>query len=303
MLQRMASELDFRWDDLRLFLAAYRTRSLTQAARRLGLNQSTTSRRLAAFEETLGARLFDRTPEGLVPVELAERLLGPAEQAEAATHEAARVVASGEAAVEGEVRVAVTEGVSYYVLAPAMARLRETHPGVRVTFVISVGVADLTRREADLAIRFARPSRGDLVHKRLWSGEYALFGSPAFAARLGPGPHAIRGLDFVGWDDQTQASIPEARWEAKAGVRCVVRASSVTTRIALAQAGCGALALARSWGRTLPGLIELESERVEMTADVWLVTHRALRDVPRVRAVWDFIEAVLGELVAPDEET
>lgn len=297
MQARMASELDFRWDDLRLFLAAHRTRSLTQAARRLGLNQSTTSRRLAAFEETLGARLFDRTPEGLVPTELAERLLAPAERAEAATHEAARVVAREEASLEGEVRVAVSEGMSYYVLAPAMARLREAHPGVRVTFVISVAMADLTRREADVALRFARPARGDLVGKRLWSGDYGVFGAPSLAARLGPGPHALAGLDFVGWDDQTQASIPEARWEAKAGVRCVVRASSITTRLALAQAGCGAIELARAWGRTLPGLVELDTEPVDMSVDVWLVTHRALREVPRVRVVWEFIEDALATLV------
>ena len=296
MLSRMASDAEYRWDDLRLFLAAYRTRSLTQAAARLGLNQSTCSRRLAAFEQAVGAALFDRTPGGLVPRELADRVLDAAERAEEASHDVARIVAGREQAIEGEVRVAVAEGMAFYVLAPATASLRARHPGLRVTYVVSTGVSDLTRREADVAVRFFRPSRGDLVAKRLYEGPYALFGSPEFADALGPGPHALDAVDFVGWDLETLPHIPEARWEQRAAVRAVVAATSLTTRIALAQAGVGAVELARDWGRSLPGLVELHTAPVDLSAEVWLVTHRALASVPRVRAVWAFVEDQLRAL-------
>ena len=285
---------DFRWDDLRLFLAAYRTRSLTRSAVKLGLNQSTMSRRLSAFEEALGARLFDRTPEGLLPTEVAERLLEPAERAEGASHDVARLSA-GAAEVEGEVRLASAEGLSYYVLAPALASLLQAHPKLRVSLVVSTSIADLTRREADVAVRHVRPDRGDLVAKLLFRGPYALFAAPSYAARLGPGPHAVESLDIVGWDE-SQAHILEGRWEQRAQVRCRVRATALTTRVALAQSGCGAIALAQAWGRQLPGLVELKTPPIELTAEVWLVTHAALKDVPRVRAVWRFVEAEMAKL-------
>lgn len=292
----MSEPADFRWDDLKLFLAAYRTRSLTQAAARLSLNQSTLSRRLTGFEEALGARLFDRTPEGLQPTELAERLLEPAERAEAASHDVARWGARADREVDGEVRIAVAEGVAYYILAPALPRLLERHPKLRVSLAVSVESADLTRREADIAIRFYRPSRGDLIAKRIWRGDYGVYAAPALAERLGEGPHALEGLPFVCWGEE-QTGFPEGRWEREAGVDPIARADVMTTRLALAQAGVGAIELTRDWGRSLPGLVEIETEPTGLGAEVWLVTHRTLREVPRVRAVWDWIAEQITRVV------
>lgn len=284
----MSEPDDFRWDDLKLFLAAYRTRSLTQAAARLSLNQSTLSRRLTGFEEALGARLFDRTPEGLRPTELAERLLEPAERAEAASHDVARWGARADREVDGEVRLALAEGIAFWIAAPALPRLLEKHPKLRVHLVVSVESVDLSRREADLAIRFYRPSRGDLIAKRIWRGPYGIYAAPALAERLGEGPHAFEGLPFVCWGEG-QTGFPEARWEREVGVDPVARADVMTTRLALAQAGVGAIQLTRDWGRQIAGLVEIETEPQELEAEVWLVTHRTLREVPRVRAVWDWI--------------
>ena len=297
MQDRMASEPELRWDDLSLFLAAHRAGSLTRAAAKLGLNQSTMSRRLAAFEEVIGGPLFDRTPDGLVPTDLAARLLGPAERAEEAAHDAARVVFDREHGVEGDVRLAVADGMADFVVAPGLAELRERHPGLRVTLFVSDALADLTRREADIGLRFVRPTRGDLVARCLYSGGYALFGAPGFAAALGAGPHELAGLPFVGWDPETQGHFPEAAWEARSGVRVVARATSLTARIRMAQGGVGAIQLVRDWGRGLPGLVRLDTAEIALSSEVWLVTHRALRDVPRIRAVWRFVEERIEALV------
>jgi len=286
---------EFRWDDLRLFLVAYRSRSLTQAAVQLGLNQSTTSRRLKAFEEALGARLFDRTPEGLLPTDLAEALLGPAEQVEAASFDIARLSMGKEHALEGEVRLALSEGLATFVVAPAVSRLRRSHPGIRITMIVSNASADLSRREADVALRFFRPARGDLVARRVFAGEYGVFASKAFAKRLGRGRHPLRGLEFVGWETG-ELQFPERAWELKAGVQCVVSASSFTTRVRLAEEGCGAIALARNFGRTVPGLVELDTEPCPLRSEIWLVTHRSLQHVPRVRVVWEFLEELTARL-------
>lgn len=297
MRLRMATESELRWDDLSLFLAAHRAGSLTRAAAKLGLNQSTMSRRLASFEETIGGTLFDRTPDGLVPTALADRLLGPAERAEEAAHDAARVVFDREPGVEGDVRLAVADGMADFVLAPRLAELRERHPGLRVTLFVSDALADLTRREADIGLRFVRPSRGDLVARCLFAGGYAVFGAPDFVSALGPGPHPLAGLPFVGWDPETQGHFPECGWEARSGVRVVGRATTLTARIRMAQAGVGAIQLVGDWGDRLPGLARIDTAEIALSSEVWLVTHRALRDVPRIRAVWRFVEACLQALV------
>jgi DNA-binding transcriptional LysR family regulator len=291
----MATE-DFRWDDLRLFLLAHRAGSLTGAARRLGLNQSTTSRRLKALEEQLGGRLFDRTPEGLLLTDFGEQLLGPAERAEAASLEVVRLAAGAGPEIEGDVRIAVSEGLSFYLVAPSIARLQARHPGLSISMLVSETVADLTRREADIALRFIRPTRGDLVARRIYSGGYGIFASTDLRERLGPGPHALTELPFVGWD-VSQSHFPEGSWETKVGVQCTVRATSMTTRIALAVAGCGAVELARQWGETLEGLEPIETtEPCPLRAEVWLVTHRAMRDVPRIQAAWAFLADLFAEM-------
>ncbi|HJL39811.1 MAG TPA: LysR family transcriptional regulator [Myxococcales bacterium LLY-WYZ-16_1] len=299
MSKRISRGSELRWDDLRVFLAAYRERSLTRAAEALGLNQSTTSRRMSGLEDALGARLFDRTPEGLVPTELAHRILGAAERAEVASHEVARLGSAATDGVAGEVRVAMAVGMSAYVVAPLLRRLREAHPRLRVSFVVSTTLADLTRREADLAVRYVRPTRGDLVAKRVFEGEYALYGSPEFAARLGPGPHAVGDLDFIGWDPE-QTFFGEGRWEQEAGLRFVARADELVTRLELARHGVGAIELATAFGDRFDGLVRLDGlPAPPLRAEVYLVTHRTLRAVPRVRVVWELLESAIVELARP----
>lgn len=273
---------DLRWDDLQLFLVMYRARSLTRAAAELGLNPSTTSRRLTGLEEAVGTQLFERTPQGLVPTEAALRIAPAAERAEIATHDALRSLEGLGEAPAGEVRVAVSDAMASWGIAPALARLRDRHPEIMPSLVVSNTLADLTRREADLAIRFVRPEQGDLVAKRVLDDDYALFAAPGGRTDA-----------LIGWDD-ANAHLREARWEAQSGLPIVARASTVNARIALAQAGVGAVALAQAFGRRLPGLSRVAGVEVPLRAEAWLVTHASLREVPRVRAVWRFLEELFA---------
>jgi DNA-binding transcriptional LysR family regulator len=276
---------DLRWDDLRLFLVAYRTGSLTRAAQAMDLNQSTTSRRLDALEATLDTRLFERTRLGLVPTEAAHRMRAAAERAEEAAHDALRAIDGGERHAEGEVRLALSDGMATFGIAPFVERLRARHPGLVLSLVVSNALADLTRREADLAVRFVRPTRGDLVGKRVFEGAHALFAASA----TGPAASAL-----VGWDED-HAHLREAAWEQSSGMPIAVRASTLGVRVALARAGCGALCLPRALGRRLEGLVEVPGVEVPLRAEAWLVAHSAHRDVPRVSVVWDFVERVFAE--------
>lgn len=283
-----------RWDDVRLFLALHRERTLAGAGARLGVDASTMSRRLVALEEALGGRLFDRTRDGLVPTYAAEQLVAPAEEMEAAHLRFAREAASVEVAVEGVVRLSVPPGVADVFVAPALVRLRERHPGIRVELDASIRVLDLTRREADLAIRTIRPQSGDLVMTKLLASRWLAMTSPAYAAELG----SVRAWDDARWIawGQELAGIGPARWlSAHVKTDPVLRTSHFATQIGAAEAGLGVALVPESYLLVRPlapvrfARALAASAEAWPTDDTWLVGHRALRDVPRVAAVWDFL--------------
>jgi DNA-binding transcriptional LysR family regulator len=294
-----------RWDDVQLFLALHRERTLAAAARAVGLDASTLSRRLAALEETLGTRLFDRTREGLVPSEGAELLLGAAEQMAEAHARFARDASSFERAAEGTVRLSVPPGLAEVFVAPALVRLHRKHPRIQIELHASLHFVDLTRREADLAIRTRRPQTGDLVSLKVGERRW----TPMQAARQARARRPIRewgALPWIGWGDD-MASFPPARWIAEhvPPSAIVLRASQVTVQVAAAAAGLGVALLPPAYGRAA-GLAPVRA-RAALGAslddlpgnETWLVGHRALRAVPRVAAVWSFLVEELARYEPP----
>jgi DNA-binding transcriptional LysR family regulator len=284
-----------RWDDLKLVLAIARERSLSAAGARLGLNTSTISRRLDALEEALGAHLFDRTMGGVVPTELVESLLPSAEAMERAAADALRTLEGRETEPEGVVRITAPPGFASIVVAPALARLAERYPKLRIALDASVGYADLTRREADVALRMVRPERGDLVARLV--GEQALI--PLAARRVVEAQGPVRDLGalrWIVWGDDL-AHLPDARW-LRAQVpeeRIVLRTSSVEAQLRAMEAGLGAALHVRAFA-SAGALAPLRLGRALQRrlppyprGGLWLVTHRALRQVPRVAVVWDFL--------------
>jgi DNA-binding transcriptional LysR family regulator len=293
----MQTRTHLRWDDLRVFLALSRRGSLKQAAAELGINISTASRRLDALEDAIGMHLFDRTPDGVRPTAAAEQLLGHAEQMEQAALGIVRGVEQLEAAVEGEVVVTAPPGIVDHFLAPALVELADAFPSLRVTIVSSIGYADLTRREADIALRIRRPTSGDLVSVRVATAGWTIVAAPRHAATLGPlrEPDATR---WVTWGDEL-AHLPDRVWiEANvAPSRIVLRSNSMTAQIEAVRGGLGAM-LAPPAYATLRGLAAVAAVPTIRRSlaqlpegELWLVGHRALHQVPRVVVVWDWLKA------------
>lgn len=290
--------MDPRWDDLKVLLAAFRARTLLGAASELDTHASTIGRRLDALEEALGGQLFDRATDGLHPTELAEALVPIAEAMEARIADVRRVVEGRETAPEGWVRITAPPGVATFFIAPALPRLYARYPGLRVELLPSVGYADLTRHEADLALRVVRPTSGDLVSTRLAEVELRPVASSRVASELG----SLRRLDdaqWIQWSDNL-AHLPDARWIASnvADDRIALRCSTFEPMVLAAIASVGVmmggtgvfgpesltpLRFAPSLAKRLPPFPR---------GALWLVGHRALRDVPRIAAVWDFVLAV-----------
>lgn len=271
------------------FLAAFRERSLSGAARRLGVNQSTMSRRVGELEGRVGP-LFERLPEGLRPTPLAIRLLPHAERVESEAAELRRALHAPLAA-SGTVRVAVAEAVAVYLLLPGLSTLRSRHPDLRLELLADDALADLHRGDADLAIRHVRSARGDLVTRIAMRTRFAVIAAADLARSLGPDP---KEWPWIGLSAQ-YAHLPESRWfDEHIGVEPVLSTNGYVLRHEAVRAGLGVAPLSRTVAR-LPGLVAVDPGLPPPApAPIWLVAHRELRHQPRVAAVWDFLLELLG---------
>lgn len=305
-MHRTRSEAEaLRWDDVRLFLVLCRARTLGDAARELGVDGSTVSRRLAALEDSLAASLFDRGRGGITPTQAAEELLPVAEEIEDAMARFAGTAESLEREVSGLVRIACPPDLAEVLIVPRLPELLERHPGLELDLQAAEGLADVARRAADIAIRTVRPDHGDLVIRTLAEVEWILAASPALAAELG----SVRDWGDIPWVTfgDRFAHAPAARWVAQ-HAEPLIRSDSLRVQIATVCTGVGA-ALLPSGSVAHYGLVPVKlgsKLRRSMTRwprdELFLLTHRVLRKVPRVNAVWDFlleeITAYLGPLGA-----
>lgn len=291
----MQDESGARWDDIRLFLAAYRRRSLGAAAGRLGLDISTLSRRLTGFEAALGVRLFDRSRQGLAPTRAAEQMLPAAEAMEAAHARLRRDASAVERAVEGVVRVSVAPGMADALVAPALPALRAKYPRLCVELDATAAAIDLTRREADLALRSVKPQGAELVVTKLLTAPWSVVTGRALAKKLGA-LQAWEAAPWIAWD-RDLASFGPARWLARHAPRVEValRTSHFASQLAAAEAGLGLVLAPQIYAQVYALAPVRLGEALTAAAaelpvdDLWLVGHRALREVPRVAAVWSFL--------------
>jgi DNA-binding transcriptional LysR family regulator len=288
------------WDQVRVFLAVARAGQLAGAAARLGLDVSTVSRRIDRLEDELGVHLFDRTRDGTVVTAAAEAMLPAAEDMERGLAQFAAAVDAVETTAEGVVRLTAPPGLADGFVVPLLARFRARFPRVVVELDASIGYADLTRREADVALRASRPRSGDLIAVKLVSTRALPLTSPAYAAELG----RLRRWSDARWITYGAelGHVPTARWVTEhAGTAPVLRTSHFTSQLAAAAAGIG-ITLASEPFRFVRRIVPVAISRALQPSwdalpveDLWLVGHRALRTVPRIAALWDFLAEHLSD--------
>lgn len=279
-----------------------------EAAKTLGVNTSTVSRRLGALEEALDATLFDRGREGLSPTRSAEELLASAEQAEVAVAAFANEADRLERDVAGVVRIACPPDMANVTVLPMLTGLMAEHPRLRIELLAGESTVDLVRRESDIAVRIVRPTRGDLVARRVLTIDTIPAASAQLVERLGP-VDDLKAVPWIVWGPRF-ARIPASRWlQRYAGEDHVLRTDSLTTQIAAAQEGLG-VAMVPGPSIAHYGLVPLTFADPTREAcqrcprdDLFIVTHRALRTVPRVKVVWEAIIATMhdrfGDLTRP----
>ncbi len=279
----------FDWNDARYFLAIARGRSLSAAGRTLRVQQSTVGRRLAALESSLGARLFDRTPGGYLPTQAGESLLTHAERMEDEALSAERALLGREGRIAGVVRVTAAQAFGNDFVVPMLARLHAEQPEILVELVADNANLSLTKREADLALRLGKPRQPLLVVRRLGEVLTGLYGSRAYLSRRGrPRGAELTGHDFVDYDD-TYLQKETMTWyrQCTRGGRCTFRVNGSHGILAAVKAGLGVGPLPCWLGDQTEGL-ERVLPTISRGDELWLVMHRDLRHVARVRAVVEF---------------
>jgi DNA-binding transcriptional LysR family regulator len=282
------------WDNARFFLAIARAGTLRGAARQLRVDQATVGRRLAALEEELGARLFLRTLSLYVLTPAGEALMEPAEAIERSVAQMERRVMGLDERLIGSVRVATTDSLGKRFVIPAIARMRAEHPGIEVVCLISQDVANLTRREADIAVRTVRPDAPDLIGRRLATLKTGIYASRAYlAARGAPAlGNGFSGHDLVAYHQLVAPMTPSAFCgEPTDGGKVVFRTSSSITLVEAAAAGIGVAELPCYRADTEPDLVRIMPER-SADFDVWLVAHADLYKTARIQAL---IGGLVGE--------
>ncbi len=277
------------WDDLRYVLAIARSGTLGDAAKALGVAHSTVYRRLAAFEETHGVRLFDRATSGYALTDAGRELVAVAERVEAQIVEAERRLVGSGADLAGEVSVAAPEalGESICALLPALAA---SHPQIVIRLTVSADVVDLARREADVAIRAMQKPPESLFGRKLTDVTFAVYGRRDL----------VEHEEDAAWVvfDESFAHTPQAKWEAAhvAAARVRARLGTRSLFVAAVRAGLGVGILPCGIGDQEASLRRIGAPIPELVAPLWILTHADLKDVPRVRVVMDFLGARLGHL-------
>jgi DNA-binding transcriptional LysR family regulator len=284
------------WNDLRYFLAVARSGSLAGAARDLGVEHTTVSRRLGALESDLGARLFARGPAGLTLTEAGRGILPCVEVVSEQAETIERRVAGVDGKAAGTVKLTIPEAGNAYFL-EHLRVLRERHPELVIEVLSDNRALDLRRGEADIAVRFRDHADPELIARRAGSAGWSLYASNEYVARKGElAALDVRGHDVIGFD-ASLAEVEGARWLRERGdvANIVLRANSIAAAATAAAFGMGLVPLPCFVASSTPALVRLTPEVIGRR-DILLVAHPDLVKVARVRATMDF----LMELFARD---
>ncbi len=289
--------VSFDWNQVRAFLATIEEGSLSGAARALGQTQPTLSRQVTALESHLEVTLFKREPRAMVLTDAGLELV---DHVRAMGEAAARLSlsASGQSqTIEGHVSITATDTTATYLLPPVIAEIAQAAPNINVELIASNDRRDLTRREADIAIRNARPQQQDLIAVRVANSAAHLYASQAYLDRAGQPDNAsdLLGMSFVG-TAPIEPILPTLRpygLDLTASQFAVTTASG-TAQVELVRQGIGIGILPHHAARHFADLVPVLQDAISIPFPVWLVTHRALHTSRRIRVDFDLLKTALA---------
>lgn len=296
---------DFDWNHIRAFLAVVEEGSLSGAARALGQTQPTVSRQISSLETALQTSLFIRGTRETTLTDTGAALFEQVQTMANAATQISRIAAGRNQTIEGTIRLTATDAMVSYVLPQCLKTLRASHPGVHVELIPSMAQTDLTRHEADIAIRHVRPDQPDLIARWIGDFDVSLFASQDYLASLDDpsSPEAIANADFIGFEhpERLVQQINDLGVPVSQGNFKIVATSGVVL-YELARAGLGVALLPTAVAKGQFGLKQVLPDLPEMRLPIWLVSHADVKTNMRIRLCFDLIADALKELPNGDVE-
>ncbi len=281
------------WDDLRVFLAVARGESLSRAGRVLKLDAATVGRRVARLEESLGTRLFNRSPQGYALTDEGGRLIAHAQTIEAEMTRATDALTGPSEGIQGQIRIGAPDGCANYLLPPVVAAICDANPGLEVQIVALPRVFNLTRREADMVIAVSQPESGRVITQKitdyrlhLAASEMYLASAPPLATLADLPAHRVIGYipDMI--FDRELDYLGELGIEAP-----LLASNSVSVQLNLIRQGAGVGVVHDFALPFAPGVRRVLSADYSLTRAFHLIRHADDRRVPRLER---FAHALVG---------
>jgi DNA-binding transcriptional LysR family regulator len=278
------------WDDVRYFLAVAKTGSFSAAASQLNTKQTTVGRRIQALERRLGAKLFDRHRHGMEVTPAARGVLVQAESMLSNATAIERHLAGLDREMAGVVRVACTEGIAAHWLVPRLEQLRRSHPDIIVQVIAGDSVLDLATRQADLAIRFFRPTSNQLVAAKVGQFHMSIFAAPSYIEQYGL-PQKLEDLrDHQIIDHTSLHSVPSMKpWTEviERSTSVVLRTNSSYSTVEAVRVGYG-ISVFPDYVTKSTNLVAAPID-LKIVRDIWLVSHEETNKGARIRTVIDYV--------------
>lgn len=280
------------WSALRYYLAVAEEGSSLSAARKLGVDQSTVSRQIAALEQALKLKLFNKGRAGFELTQAGRDLLPRARDVGAAVAAFERLAADHETGLAGTLRLSTAEGIAYGLISPILDTFHQQYPTLHVTLILEDRFADLSKGEADVAVRAGRPNDGSLIGRKLTDAAWAVYAARSYVERFGAPdcPEDINSHRAIAFEGPIQR-IGAARWLADVAPDAMIvsRANSILGALLSAKSGVGIAVLPVHLADPEMDLARIVEPQGELTGEFWVVTHPEMRNVPKVRVFIDFL--------------
>jgi len=288
------------WDWIKTYLAVAEHGSVAAAAAYLQTNTATVSRQVAALESHLGVELFVRSRQGMQATIAGQQFMTPARAMHQAMADLSMGAASKDAALHGLVRISASVSLANFVLPELLSVLRSLHPRIHFEIIATDSQSNLLKREADIAIRLLQPAQSDLIAKRVAYFGLGLYASDSYQARHGTprlDAQQLMSHHFIDVAPQLPVSTGFARMGMpQLAQRVVCVCSDHASAWQMAKAGIGISASMKVVGEREQSVSAVLTEAQPGRFPVWLVTHRGLRQQPRLRVVSDYLAQALKSL-------
>lgn len=288
-----------QWETQRAFLAVLRTGSLSGAARLLGIAQATARRRIEALEQSVGVSLFIRSPQGLLPTDMARELIGHVEAMAVAANAFNRAASADSAVAAGTVRLTCGQLLGVEVLPPLLRTLRRSHPQLAMELSVSNRLQALALQEADVAVRIRRPNESSVVTRKVGDLHVGLYATPELLAEQGVPDSIVQLKDFplIGPDrNLAEIELLQQQGFDCASERTLIRTDDHLAQLAALRAGLG-IGVCSSQLAQWYGLVRVLPQQVGFDVDVWVAMHQDMRRVPRVAVVFEAVGSGLADFL------